>query len=246
MNTTIPLLQRPPPRRGAVGADSERIATAIAANPILSKLQPSSKLRLSAGTRVERVGCGEVICHADASAVWSWLVLSGEVKLVKYTTRGATLLIDLVLPNHLLGAVFYRCHPVYPCTAVAMRETEVAAFKTTDLLAELEENPPLQRLVLDELCLKLCRSYEMRGLFLERAPVRIAALLLYLQGKFGPLIPETRETIAELAGTTLETAMRVSSQMARSGILRTGRGRIEIVSLAKLEAWARGEKPGLL
>lgn len=222
-----------------------RIMNAIAANEILSRLQPDSKLRLTAGAHLHSIRRDEIICRSETPAIRSWLVLSGEVKLVKYTTRGATLLIDLILPNQLFGTVFYECHPVYPCTAVAMRDTELLGFKTADVLQDLHDNPALQRFLLNDVCRKLCRAQQMRGLSLERAPVRIASLLLYLHEKFGPVIPETRETVADLAGTTVETAIRVTSRMARQGAIQTSRSRIKIISLSTLKAWAEGEEPDL-
>jgi len=87
---------------------------------------------------------------------------------------------------------------------------------------------------------QLCRSIQMRGFWLEEARVRIAQALLYLFEKFGRVIPETRATVAELAGTSVETAIRITNRLARRGVLATRRGQIEILSLAGLRAGAEG------
>ena len=84
----------------------------------------------------------------------------------------------------------------------------------------------------------------MRVLWLEEARVRIAYLLLYLYEKFGRVIPETRATIAELAGTSVETAIRITSGLVKRGILATRRGQVEILSLARLRVCAQGEPAG--
>lgn len=169
-----------------------------------------------------------------------WLVLRGEVKLVKYASKGLALLIDLVLPGQLFGAVFHQRNAVYPCTAIALKPTELLAFRLKDLLDDLEDNPSLQKMLLADTCYKLCQAQHMRGLWLEEARVRIAQLLLYLYEKFGRVIPQTRATLAELAGTSVETAIRISNALARRGILATRRGEIEILSLAGLRACAGG------
>jgi len=70
-------------------------------------------------------------------------------------------------------------------------------------------------------------------------------MLLYLHEKFGRLIPQTRATLAELAGTTVETALRITKALTRSGILATSRGRMEILSLAGLRACAQGSGSAL-
>lgn len=225
------------------GSPSEKLESrwnAIRANSVLSKLQASSKRKLIAGATFQELEGGATLCHQDAPAVRFWLVLEGEVKLVKYTSTGHALLIDLILPNQLFGA-FFHPHASSPCSAVTVRRTKLLSFRLKDLIEDLDENPALQRLLLAETCNKLCQAQRMRGLWLEDARVRIAHLLLYLYEKFGPLIPETRATLAELAGTRVETAIRISTELARRGILVTRRGQIEILCLADLRACAQGQ-----
>jgi CRP-like cAMP-binding protein len=80
-----------------------------------------------------------------------------------YSTKGAALLIDIVLPNQLFGAVFHPHDPVYPCTAVAIKPTELLSFRRKDLMEDLENNPPLQRMLLADTCYKLCQVWATRG-----------------------------------------------------------------------------------
>ncbi|PYI85476.1 MAG: hypothetical protein DME26_10960, partial [Verrucomicrobia bacterium] len=157
-----------------------QVNDAIGANEVLSKLQPFSKRRLIAGVRFQVLERATVICHEEAPAVRFWLVLRGEVKLVKYTTRGSALLIDLVLPNELFGTVFYHHKPVYSCTAVTMQRTELLSFRLKDFIDGLDRNPALQKTLLADTSYKLCQAQQMRALWLEQAGVRIAHLLVYL------------------------------------------------------------------
>src|SRR5688572_12471889 len=100
------------------------VSDATAANAVLSRLRAGSKQKLLASATSAELERGTVIYHEATPAVRFWLVLRGAVKLVKYSTKGAVLLIDIVLPNQLFGAVFHQHGPVYPCTAVAMKLTE--------------------------------------------------------------------------------------------------------------------------
>ena len=222
-----------------------RVNDAIAANELLSKLRAVSKQKLTAGATFEALERGTVIYHEEAAAARFSIVLRGEVKLVTYSTKGAALLIDIVLSNQLFGAVFHDHNPVYPCTAVAMKPTELLSFRRKDLMEDLENNPPLQRMLLADTSQKLCQAIQMRRLSLEEARVRIAQVLLYLYERFGRVIPETRAAIAELAGTRVETAIRITNRLARRGILATGRGQVEILSLADLRDCAQGGGPAL-
>ena len=222
-----------------------RVNDAVASNEVLSKLRAVSKQKLMAGATFAELGRGTVIYHEETPAVRFSMVLRGEVKLVTYSTKGAALLIDIVLPNQLFGVVFHSHNPVYPCTAVAMKPTELLSFRRKDLMEDLENNPPLQRMLLADTSQKLCQAIQMRGLWLEEARVRIAQMLLYLHEKFGRVIPETRAAIAELAGTRVETAIRITNRLARRGILATGRGQVGILSLAGLRECAHGGGPAL-
>lgn len=60
------------------------------------------------------------------------------------------------------------------------------------------------------------------------APVaaRIASVLLRLGEAFGATLPVTRRQVAELAGTTVETAIRVTNRLRRDQMLRMRRGEI--------------------
>ncbi len=222
-----------------------RANDAIAANDVLSSLRPSSKQQLVAGVTFQELEKDTVICHQEAAAVRFWLVLRGEVKMVKYTTNGAALLIELVLPNELFGTVFCGDKPVYPCSAVTMKHSELLAFRLKHLVADLENNSLLQKILLADTCSKLCHAQQMRGLWLEEARVRIAHLLLYLHETFGRVIPQTRATLAELAGTSVETAIRITNALSRHGILATSRGQMEILSLPGLRACAQSGGPAL-
>ena len=218
-----------------------RVRDATGTNEVLSKLLESSKRRMMTGAAFQELEKGAVICQQETPAVRFWLVLRGEVKLMTYTATGLALLSDIVLPNELFGAVFHNHGPVHHCTAVAATETELLSFRLKDLLDGLENNPALQRMLLADTSHKLCESQQKRGLCLEEAQVRIAHFLLYLHERFGRMIPQTRATLAELAGTSVETAIRVSNVLARRGILAMRRGRIEILSVPRLRACAQGQ-----
>src|SRR5712691_7505829 len=57
---------------------------AIRANEILAKLRPTAAQELAEGATQHRFERGEVICHEQEPVTRFWLVLGGEIKLVKY------------------------------------------------------------------------------------------------------------------------------------------------------------------
>jgi len=61
-----------------------------------------------------------------------------------------------------------------------------------------------------------------------------------LSSKLGPSLPFTRQEIADMAGTTTETAIRVMGRLRESGLIRSARGKTIILDEAKLRLLSEG------
>ena len=84
----------------------------------------------------------------------------------------------------------------------------------------------------------------LKNIALERVESRIAALLLKLAEKTGEKTGQgeieismrlTKQDIAEMVGTTVETSIRVMSRFRKSGLIKDAKGNIVIRDLAALE-----------
>jgi CRP/FNR family transcriptional regulator len=67
---------------------------------------------------------------------------------------------------------------------------------------------------------------------------RLAQALLTLSKKFGATVPLTKHELAELAGTTVETTIRILSRWKRAGLLGSTRGSTTIVKPEPLQRLA--------
>ena len=74
----------------------------------------------------------------------------------------------------------------------------------------------------------------------ERVEQRLARTLLMLSSKLGSSLPFTKQEIADMAGTTTETAIRVMSRLKQGGIIRSARGKVIILDEAKLRLLSEG------
>jgi len=70
----------------------------------------------------------------------------------------------------------------------------------------------------------------------EKVSVRIAQTLVDLTQKHGHEIPLTRNDIARLAGTTVETTIRMMNRFKREGITSGKKGLITILDVKKLQS----------
>lgn len=217
-------------------ADSSgEIAKALAANSLLSLLEARDQHALATAADLQVFAKNQTIYKEGAAATAVWIVVSGQVKIVKFSEGGSVLALELMIAPEIFGAVFYADNPTYPCTALAVRETTVVKFQVAKLFSLLERSAPLQKAMLDETCRRFCHAQNMRGLAMESAAKRIAYALIYLHGKFGDEIPHSRATLAELAGTTVETAIRITSSLSKHSMIATKRGRIEVLALGRLK-----------
>jgi CRP/FNR family transcriptional regulator len=131
-------------------------------------------------------------------------------------------------------------------------ETSVVSFRRADVLDLVEKNPDAARAVMHEL---VCRGMEMcrrvEQLSIGQVEQRIARLVLRLaeragtdrpgQGIWIP-VPLTRQDLADLCGTTVETAIRVVSKMRRSGLMRATPSGILVMDRAGLTQVMTGKK----
>jgi CRP-like cAMP-binding protein len=118
-----------------------------------------------------------------------------------------------------------------------------------DYFELMERNPEFTRALMRELTklvLALTRKLEeVRG---QRVDVRIAQLFLTLAERMGESegdgtvihIRLTRQEIADLVGTTVESAIRVLSRWGREGLVITRDGGFAIPSRERLTALAEG------
>ena len=92
---------------------------------------------------------------------------------------------------------------------------------------------------------------QIRSLAVERVEQRIARVLLKLgasaRARTSPEgrvieMPLTRQDVADMTGTTVETAIRVMSKFRRAELIRTRRGKVVLVDL---EALAGDRRLGL-
>jgi len=80
----------------------------------------------------------------------------------------------------------------------------------------------------------------LRDLAGERVEQRLARTLLMLSVKLGSTLPFTRQEIADMAGTTTETAIRLMSNLKDRGIIRSTRGKVVILDETKLKLLSEG------
>jgi len=174
-----------------------------------------------------------------------YIVVDGIVKLTKETADGKTVILRLATPREVFGwLVLGESKPDSTYTAQALIDSTVLHISNTDFVRLLTKYPAVAVKITCDASKKLLEAYErLKSLAAEKVEGRIASLLLDLAKKIGKELdskiiieaPITRQDIAEMAGTTVETAIRVISRWKKEGLVNTERGKIEILDPDYLE-----------
>lgn len=176
-----------------------------------------------------------------------FLVKTGKVKVLRHSTDGKDVVLRVVGSGQMLGTVAIFDGGGYPGTAQAIEDCTVLVISRNDCLTLVARYPVFGLAVIADMSVRLRSSAEqIRSLAVERVEQRIARTLLKLGASAGSDMPEgrviemplTRQDVADMTGTTVETAIRVMSKFRRSEVIRTRRGKVVLVDLEALQAIA--------
>ncbi len=183
---------------------------------------------------------GTVFTEGERSTEISFVAL-GTVKIVKAASTRSVIL-RIVGAGSPVGIVAAWEGRPYPGTAIAIEPSSIVHVPERDFFALTDRNPEilrqLLRLMMDRQVQLGQRVTEMTG----PVETRVANVLLDLAQTSGrrtgntaniPL-PLARQEIADLAGTTVETAIRIMSRWGKEGIVLTEEDGFVIPDLERL------------
>jgi CRP/FNR family transcriptional regulator len=161
-----------------------------------------------------------------------WIVAEGEVKIVRQDESGREVILEVITPGEVFGgaAIFL---PEHPATARPLTPSvETVSFPSEAYAQALAGSPATALKIIRMLGLRLHSTLKMNQLAGERVERRMAFILLKMAGVCGRADPEgivltvplTRQDLADMAGTTIETAIRMLSRFQTEGLVLTRKG----------------------
>ncbi len=184
---------------------------------------------------------GEFVFLEGDAPDWFYIVQEGKIKVIKHSSLGKEFIIAFFSPGEMFGEVAVFENKPYPASAQAVVPTRVLRINSRDFLLFFAANPAVAFRIISVLGGRLRDAQgRLRDLAGERVEQRLTTILLMLASKFGSTLPFTRQEIADMAGTTTETAIRVLSRLKEGGIIRSTRGKIVILNLTKLKLLSEG------
>lgn len=176
---------------------------------------------------------------------WLYIVTDGKVKITKLSQEGKEIILEVIHPMDFFGGLAVIRGFPYPANAVAMVDTKLMKISRSNLMRVLDRFPNLMYCMAQQVGERMKESHEtLKNIALERVEARIASLLLKLSDKTGRKTDDgividmklTKQDIAEMVGTTVETSIRTMSKLKKIGIVAERDGKIVIKNPEKLKA----------
>ena len=229
-----------------VNGDSSQLQQVIS---FLSKLDLFSLLSepdlqsIAAQSSPEDHSHGDLIVCEGEEEPTCFVVTEGRVSLVKSSENGNQLVVEMLFPGDLFSIVAAFEEDVASLTARAQKNVKVLRFPKRALFALLSRHPEFYKIFVRESARRLRTAHNMmRALAHDKVENRIASVLTELSKRPSACpVPDegvriTRQEIADITGTSVETAIRVTRDFEEQGVLELSkRGSIKILKPAELK-----------
>jgi CRP/FNR family transcriptional regulator len=213
--------------------------------PILAPLRAEDRAALEPLCELRAYAKGDTIfAEADPSTFIHFLFV-GRAKIVKATPE-RDLILEILGPGEPVGAVAVFEERPFPASAIALEPSGTLSIPSREFFHLVERRPELVRRLLAGLTLRLMalnrRLADMTGSVEYRA-ARLFATLAERLGKprpNGTFVPLhlSRQEIADLVGTTIETAIRIMSRWQKDGLVETDKDGFLIRRIEELKELA--------
>ena len=229
---------------------AKEIAAFLGRNPVFAGI-PARELESLAGVALEEAhrARADIFLEGDTSR-WFYLVRSGHVKIVRHSKTGKDVVLELLGPGEIFGGVAVIERRPYPASAQATEPTVILKIPADPMIVLANRYPAF----IKEMALMIGRRLRaahdsVTSLAVDPVEARLAAALLRLAKREGTRSDKgvtlpfhlTRQSLADMTGTTVETAIRILSRWLRDGVLDDDDGRLVLTDWDGLSALAEGE-----
>jgi CRP/FNR family transcriptional regulator len=227
----------------------EEVDSLLRVTPVFKKLKPEDRQTIARASSIRRYARGETIFEQGTPSDAFYTIASGRVKIFKMMPTGKDIILEVFGTGDPLGAVAAYDGRPFPASAVALEDTTCVLIPRASFFSLLEQHPSLVRGLMLGLTIRLVeltnRLAELSG---GRIEPRFARLFIKLAGEMGradrggTFIPLalSRQELADMTGTTIETCIRIMSRWGKQDIVRTDKDGFVIVDRQALEGVALG------
>ena len=222
-------------------------AAVLKVTPVFRKLAAADLHTIAREAVVRRYEKGQVIFEQEAPSDAFYTIASGRVKIFKMLPSGKDMILEIFGTGDPLGAVAAYDGRPFPASAVALEETVCIVIPRAAFFRLLEQHPSLVRGLMLGLTVRLVElTNRLAQLSGSRIEPRFARLFLKLAGEMGRAerggvfipLPLSRQELADMTGTTIETGIRIMSRWGKEDVVHTEKDGFVVLDREILEALA--------
>jgi CRP/FNR family transcriptional regulator, cyclic AMP receptor protein len=202
--------------------------------------------RLSEASRTAMVNAGHRITYTKHSAVFNagadansvYILLDGRIKIYALSSLGKAVILWFCFPGEIFGLAEITRAARRAVTAEACADSTILVIPQQMFVALIESQPGTAMLIMDLLSCRLRGLTDMIvNLTNDDVTTRVIKLLLRLRARYGKPqggdtclidIHLTHQEIADMIGTTRQSANTVINELKRQGLLTMNRQGIHI------------------
>jgi CRP-like cAMP-binding protein len=229
-----------------VGATSEETIALLRQVPVFSALAEEDLVRLVEVVVPRHFEQGQVVFREGDESDTCYVVRSGLTRAVREHSDGRSITLARFGPGEIFGELAMFDNERRSATVEVVEPTEVIAILGGDMRRLLREHPDISVKLLSALSRRLRETNErLARQSFQTVQSRVAAVLAELvrsaqadgQIEGDVLITSTQADLAQLAGSSRESASRFLAVLERAGIITQGRGKLTVHDAGALERY---------
>ena len=214
--------------------------------PVFAALVEEELARIAEVTVPRRFEAGEVVFHEGDRSSTCYVVRSGRARALREHADGRSITLANFGPGDIFGELAMFDDERRSATVEALEETEVIAILAGDMRRLLHEHPDIAVKLISALGNRLRDTNErLARQSFQTVQSRVASVLAQLvaaartegDADHDVLITSTQAELAQLAGSSRESASRFMAVLERAGIITQGRGKVVVHDPAALERY---------
>jgi CRP-like cAMP-binding protein len=218
---------------------AEAASQLVAPSNFLAQLEPGDYADLTALAKVQEYSKGDFVFRAGAPGSNVYFLRSGKIKICQPSPLGREVILWFCFAGEIFGIAEVARGGGRVVNAMACEHSEVLAVSQEQFKTFLASHPQTAFLSMQVLSSRLRVLGEMFvNLVADDVNTRIAKLILRLSARYGTRvgreiflnIPLTHQEIADMIGTSRQTATSALSALKKQGVLSIDNHRIHIES----------------
>jgi CRP-like cAMP-binding protein len=205
--------------------------------PVFSALAELELERVAEVTVPRHFAAGEVVFREGDESDTCYVVRSGHARAIREHQDGRSITLARFGPGDIFGELAMFDNEKRSATVEALEPTEAIAILGGDMRRLLREHPDIAVKLIAAIARRLRETNErLARQSFQTVQSRVAAVLAQLveaaRAEGAPdgdvLITVTQAEVAQLAGSSRESASRFLAVLERAGIISQGRGRLVV------------------